>query len=87
MGATEEMGGPPQRTEAPPPATDLPQTGKPGGGADQRENQRAGPPDMAANGSGKASTARQPSTKTGEPVPDAEHDATVSPQSAHGAQL
>ena len=86
MGATETMGGPPQRTKAPPPATDLPQTGKPGAGADQPENQRAGPPGMAANGSGEALTAGQPRTEPEEPVPDAEHDASLPAPSAHGAQ-
>ena len=86
MGTTETMGGPPQRTEAPPPATDLPQIGKPGGGADQPENQCAGPQGMAANGSGEASTAGQPRTEPEEPVPDAEHDASLPAPSAHGAQ-
>ena len=78
--ATEEMGGPPQRTEAPPPAADLrargpPQTGKPRGGADQPEDHRAGPPGMAASGSGDAPNAGKPGTQPGEPVPDAEQDA------------
>ena len=86
MGATETMGGPPQQTQAPPPATDLPQARKPGGRADQPENQHAGPSGMAANGSGEASTAGQGRREPEEPVPDAEHDASLPPPSAHGAQ-
>ena len=86
MGATEEMGGPPQRTEAPPPAADLPQTGKPSGGADQPAIPNADPPGMAANGGGEASTAGQPGAEPEESVPDAEHEAGLPPPSAHGAQ-
>ena len=86
VSAREKMGGPPQRTEAPPPATDLPQTVKSSGEADQPENQRAGPPGMAANGSGESSTAGQPGTEPEDTVPDAEHDASLPPPSAHGAQ-
>ena len=80
------MGGPPQRTATPPPAADLPQTGKPSEGADQQKNQRAGPPGMAASGSGEAPTASQPGTEPEEPAPDAEHDAGLPTPSAHEAQ-
>ena len=68
------------------PATDLPQTGKPGGGAEQPENQRAGPLGTEANGSGEASTGGQPRTEPEEPVSDAEEDASLPAPSAHGAQ-
>ena len=86
VGTTETIRGPPQRTKAPPPAMDLPQTGKPSGDADQPENQRTGAPGMATNGSGKASNAGQPGTEPEEPLPDAKHDASLPPLSAHGAQ-
>ena len=67
--ATEEMGGPPQRTKTPPPA------GKPSGGVDQPAIQHADPPGMAAHGSGEASTAGQPGMEPEEPMPDTEHEA------------
>ena len=91
MDATEEMGKPPQQTEAPPPAADLPargppQTGKPSGMADQPEDQRAGPPGMAASGSSEAPNVGQPGTEPEEPVPDAAHDAGLPPPTAQGAQ-
>ena len=84
--ATKEMGGPPQRTETPPPAAGLPQTGKPSRGADQQAIQHAGPPGMAANGSGEASTAGQRSAEPEEPMPNAGHEAGLHPPSDHGAQ-
>ena len=80
MDATEEMGGPPQRTETPPPA------GKPSGGVDQPAIQHVEPPSMAANGSGEASTAGEPGTEPEEPMPDAGHKAGLHAPSAHGAQ-
>ena len=91
MDAKEETGGPPQRTEAPPPAADLPVRGPPqakipNGGAGQPDDQCASPPDMAASGSVEAPDAGQPGTGPGEQVPDAECAAGLPPPTAHGAQ-
>ena len=88
MHARKETWGPPRRTEAPLPAVDLPARGPPQAeipnwGADQPENQRASPPDMAASESDEASDADQPGTGPGEPLPDAEHAAGLSPPTAH----
>ena len=80
MEAAEEMGGPPQRTEAPQPA------GKRSGGVDQPAIQHADPTGMAAHGSGEASTAGHPGTEPEEPMPDTGDEAGLHPQSAHGAQ-
>ena len=80
MDATEEMGGPAQWTETPPPA------GKPSKGVDQPAIQHADPPGMAAHGSGEASTAGQPGTEPEEPMPDTGHEAGLHLPSAHAAQ-
>ena len=76
----EEMGGPPQRTATQPPA------GTPSGGVDQPAIQHAEPPSMAAHGSGEQSTAGQPGTEPGEPIPDTGHEAGLHTPSAQGAQ-
>ena len=91
MDATKKTAGPPRRTEAPTPAADLPTRGPPQaeipkGGADQPENQRASPPDMAASGSEEAANAGQPGTGPDKAVPDAEHAAGLPPPTAHRAQ-
>ena len=96
MDATEETGGPPQRTEAALPAADLPARGPPraeipSGGTGQPENQRASTPahrplDMKASGSDEAPDAGQPGIGPGGPMPDAEHAAGLPPPTAHGAR-
>ena len=94
--AKEERGGPPQRTEAPLQAADLPTRGPPRaeiprGVAGQPGNQRASAPanrlpDMAASGSDEAPDAGQPGTGPGGPTPDDGHAAGLPTQTAHGAQ-
>ena len=48
--------------------------------------QHAGPPNMAAHGSGEASTAGQPDTEPEGPMPDTGCEDALCPQSAHGPQ-
>ena len=96
MNATEETGGPTQRTEVPLPAADLPARGPPraelpSGGAGQTGTQRASapanhPPDMAACGSDEGPDAGQPGTEPRGPMPDAGHAAGLPPPTAHGAR-
>ena len=77
MGA-EEMRGPPQWTATPTPM------GEPGGGADRPAIQHADPPDIAAHGSGEASTAGQPDTEPEGPMPDTECEDGLHQPSATG---
>ena len=86
MDATDEMRGPPERTETPPPAAGPPHTEKPSRGVHQRAKPHADPAGMVANGSGEASTAGQPGTEPDNPMPDARHEAGHHPPSAHGAK-
>ena len=75
-----EMWGPPQRTATPTPV------GEPSEGADQQAIQHADPPNMAAHGSGEASTAGQPDTEPEGPMPDTECEDGLRQPSAHRAQ-
>ena len=94
--ATEETGGPPQRTQAPLPAADLPARGPtraeiPSRAASQQGNKRASapanrPPNTVTSGSDEAPDAGQPGTGPGGPMPDAGHAAGHPPPTAHGAQ-
>ena len=76
----EEMRRPPQRTATPTPV------GEPSGGADRPAIHHADSPNMAAHGSGEASTASQPDTEPEGPMPDADWEDGLRPPSARGAQ-
>ena len=76
----EEMRGPPQRTATPT------LVGEPVGGADWPAIPHADPSNMAAHGSGEASTAGQPAVEPEGPMPDTECEDGPRPPSARGAQ-
>ena len=82
--ATEEWGGPPLRRTYP--AGDQPKRRYLAGGRTSQKNQRASTPDIAASGVDEARKAGQPGRGPDEPVPDAEHAASLPPPTAHGAQ-